>query len=112
MESNVIIYFETRRVSINSRYSVIPSPVLADTLKTSIPGRTGLRVSSRRCLVKFYGGSKIRFNKDSNVRAVEYHQILQGLVLALRYREPREAQIFAEIVRGRAHEIPYIFNPI
>jgi hypothetical protein len=29
-----------RQLSRNSKYSVIPSPVLADSLKTSIPGRT------------------------------------------------------------------------
>lgn len=48
MESRVILYFQTaaadrereRRLSRNSKYSVIPSPVLADSLKTCMPGRT------------------------------------------------------------------------
>jgi len=48
MESRLIIYFEAaatarepaRQLSRNSKYSVMPSPVLDDSLKTSIPGRT------------------------------------------------------------------------
>ena len=73
-------------------------------------GANGLDAVDSRRRVEFHGRGEVHFRDDGDVGGVEDRRVFQRLVLAFGDRDQDQAEVFAQIVGGRADEIADVFD--
>ena len=88
----------------------MPSPVFADTSKTSIPGRTAWMLRCAAGRVELDGRGQVHLGDDGHVGRVEDGRVLERLVLALGHREEDQPQVLAQVEGGRADQVADVLD--